>query len=65
VNIRICRILGNGIHHLFSFLYDDGGYSTAPSHAIQIGTPPENVFAMLEGVLGKERFEENLSFSRI
>lgn len=38
---RLCAVLGDG-----------GGYIAAPSHAIQIGTPPENVVAMLEGVFG-------------
>jgi uroporphyrinogen decarboxylase len=34
-----------------------GGYVAAPSHAIQVGTPPENVLAMLRGVLGRDRYE--------
>lgn len=46
---RICRILGAG-----------GGFVPAPSHAIQPGTPPENVYAMVESVLGAERFEQAL-----
>jgi uroporphyrinogen decarboxylase len=29
-----------------------GGYIAAPSHAIQVGTPPGNVIAMLRAVLG-------------
>lgn len=29
-----------------------GGYIAAPTHAIQHGTPPENVMAMLESVMG-------------
>ena len=31
---------------------ENGGYVAAPTHAIQTGTPPENVQAMLEGVFG-------------
>lgn len=33
-----------------------GGYVAAPSHSVQYGTPPENVFAMLEAVIGEEEF---------
>lgn len=40
---RLVEILGAG-----------GGYIAAPSHAMQVGTPPENVVAMLEAVLGRE-----------
>jgi uroporphyrinogen decarboxylase len=40
---RLCDVLGN-----------NGGYIAAPSHAIQVGTPPENVWAMLETVVGKD-----------
>ncbi|MFZ2657696.1 MAG: uroporphyrinogen decarboxylase family protein [Victivallales bacterium] len=50
---------------LVKVLGKNGGYIPAPSHAVQIGTPPENVFAMMEGVLGKERFEEYLKLSEI
>lgn len=50
---------------LVKILGKNGGYIPAPSHAIQTGTPPENVFAMMEGVLGKERFEEYMSRSKI
>lgn len=40
---RLVEVLGEG-----------GGYIAAPSHAIQLGTPPENVLAMLQGVLGED-----------
>jgi uroporphyrinogen decarboxylase len=40
---RLCDVLG-----------ENGGYIAAPTHAIQAGTPPENVWAMLETVLGEE-----------
>jgi len=40
--IRLCETFGAG-----------GGYVAAPSHAMQVGTPPENVLAMLEGVFGE------------
>ncbi len=33
-----------------------GGYIAAPTHAIQVGTPPGNVLAMLRGVLGEEDY---------
>ena len=38
-----------------------GGYLAAPSHAIQVGTPPENLIAMLEEVLGEERWQAALA----
>jgi uroporphyrinogen decarboxylase len=34
---RLIRVLGKG-----------GGYILGPSHAIQAGTPPENVVAMFD-----------------
>jgi uroporphyrinogen decarboxylase len=34
-----------------------GGYIAAPTHAIQVGTPPQNILAMLRGVLGEEDYE--------
>lgn len=43
---------------LVAILGEHGGYIAAPTHAIQVGTPPENIKAMLEGVLGKERYAE-------
>jgi uroporphyrinogen decarboxylase len=51
---RIVSILGNG-----------GGYIAAPSHAIQVGTPPENVTAMLRGVLGEEVLARAMEFAAI
>ncbi|MDR1305904.1 MAG: uroporphyrinogen decarboxylase family protein [Verrucomicrobiales bacterium] len=42
----------------------DGGYIAAPAHAIQVGTPPENVFAMLRAVLGEGVFERCLAVAR-
>ena len=41
---------------LVQVLGKDGGYIAAPAHAIQVGTPPENVMAMLKAVLGDEDF---------
>jgi len=38
-----------------------GGYLAAPSHAIQGGTPPENILAMLKEVLGEERYGQALA----
>lgn len=43
---RIAEVMGRG-----------GGYIAAPSHAIQMGTPPENVEAMLRGILGRDWYE--------
>lgn len=42
--------------HLERVLGAGGGWIAAPTHAVQVGTPPENVFAMLETVLGPERW---------
>ena len=36
------------VKHLLDTLGEGGGYILAPSHAIQVGTPPENVVAMYE-----------------
>jgi uroporphyrinogen decarboxylase len=36
------------VKHLITTLGKDGGYILGPSHAIQAGTPPENIFAMFE-----------------
>lgn len=41
-----------------------GGYVAAPSHAIQVGTPVENVLAMLRGVLGEEDYQAALNAAR-
>lgn len=47
--MRECR-------RLVEVLGRDGGYIAAPTHAIQVGTPPENVLAMLRAVLGEEDY---------
>jgi len=39
---------------------ENGGYIAAPTHAIQVGTPEENVMAMLETVLGEEEYKKTL-----
>ncbi|MFH1006419.1 MAG: uroporphyrinogen decarboxylase family protein [Candidatus Latescibacterota bacterium] len=44
---------------------EGGGYIAAPSHAVQVGTPPENVLSMLEAVIGKEDYEAALCAARI
>lgn len=51
---RLVKVLGEG-----------GGYIAAPAHAIQVGTPPENVLAMLEGVLGEDDYRQALEQARI
>lgn len=42
---------------LVEVLGKDGGYIAAPTHAIQVGTPPENILAMLRAVLGEEDYQ--------
>jgi uroporphyrinogen decarboxylase len=48
--------VANECRQLVAVLGRDGGYIAAPTHAIQVGTPPENVMAMLETVLGPEDY---------
>lgn len=36
------------VEHLISTLGRNGGYILGPSHCIQTGTPPENIYAMFE-----------------
>jgi uroporphyrinogen decarboxylase len=43
--------------HLVEVFGAGGGYIAAPTHSIQVGTPPENVLAMLRGVLGQADYE--------
>jgi uroporphyrinogen decarboxylase len=40
-----------------------GGYIAAPTHAIQVGTPPENILAMLRAVLGEPDYTSALARS--
>jgi hypothetical protein len=47
---RTCR-------ELVAILGAGGGYIAAPAHAIQMGTPVDNVLAMLKGVLGPAGYE--------
>ena len=46
--------------NMVSIFGKGGGYIAAPSHAIQVGTPTENIFAMLRGVLGEGEVEQAL-----
>ncbi|MCL5999342.1 MAG: hypothetical protein M1546_25250 [Chloroflexi bacterium] len=39
----------------------NGGYIAAPSHAIQVGTPPQNVMAMLRAILGENDYASALA----
>ena len=39
------------VQHLIRVLGKGGGYILGPSHAIQAGTPPENIYAMFETAL--------------
>lgn len=50
---------------LVEVLGRDGGYIAAPTHAIQAGTPVENVMAMLETVLGATDYEAACAAARI
>ncbi len=42
-----------------------GGYIAAPTHCIQVGTPPENVLAMLRGILGPDETLRLLDQARL
>ena len=44
---------------------EGGGYIAAPTHAIQVGTPPENVLAMLRAVLGEDDYRLALEEARL
>jgi uroporphyrinogen decarboxylase len=46
----------DGVARLVEIFGRGGGYIAAPSHRVQVGTPPENVIAMLETVLGPKDF---------
>ncbi|MHC4884717.1 MAG: uroporphyrinogen decarboxylase family protein [Planctomycetota bacterium] len=50
---------------LIDTLGAQGGYLAAPSHAIQAGTPAGNLLAMLEEVLGPERFNAAITSARL
>lgn len=50
--------------HLVEVFGEGGGYIAAPTHAIQVGTPPENVLAMLRAVLGETDYEAALAAAR-
>lgn len=50
---RLVSVLGRG-----------GGYIAAPSHSIQLGTPPENVTAMLRGVLGEDELARAIELAK-
>ncbi len=53
---RSCR-------ELVEVLGAGGGYIAAPSHAIQMGTPVDNVLAMLKGALGAKDYDAALEQS--
>ena len=44
------------VHHLIDVLGEGGGYILAPAHAIQAGTPPENVLAMFHAAGRQDAF---------
>jgi uroporphyrinogen decarboxylase len=45
------------VEELITVLGKDGGYILGPSHAIQAGTPPENIVAMFDTALSVYPFE--------
>jgi uroporphyrinogen decarboxylase len=51
-----CETVTRECGKLVSVLGAGGGYIAAPSHAIQMGTPVENVLAMLKAILGPEDY---------
>jgi len=71
--ISVQQLLPNGTpesvaqacHELVKTLGANGGYIAAPSHAIQVGTPPENVLAMLRAVLGEADYATALESARL
>jgi uroporphyrinogen decarboxylase len=52
--------VGRTCRELVEILGAGGGYVAAPSHAIQMGTPVDNVRAMLKAVLGEHDYERAL-----
>jgi uroporphyrinogen decarboxylase len=44
------------VEHLIAVLGEGGGYILGPSHAIQAGTPPENIAAMFDTALSSYLF---------
>ncbi len=46
------------VRNLISVLGRNGGYIFGPSHAIQAGTPPENIYAMFETALNYYPFRQ-------
>jgi uroporphyrinogen decarboxylase len=50
--------------HLVKIFGKGGGYIAAPSHAIQVGTPPENVVSMLQTVLDEETYASAIEIAR-
>jgi len=50
--------------HLVEVFGKEGGYIAAPTHCIQVGTPPSNVLAMLRGVFGEAGYIKILDASR-
>ena len=49
---------------MMEILGEQGGYVAAASHAVQGGTPPENVHAMLKAVLGEARYQGAIDQAR-
>jgi len=50
---------------LIDVLGENGGYIAAPTHCIQVGTPPENVLAMLRVILGAQGYASALQAARL
>ncbi|MGC9521216.1 MAG: uroporphyrinogen decarboxylase family protein [Anaerolineae bacterium] len=59
------REVARACRRLVEVLGEGGGYIAAPTHAIQVGTPPENVLAMLRAVLGEADYAAALRAARM
>lgn len=57
--------VASACRRLVEILGKDGGFIAAPSHAIQVGTPVENVLAMLQAVLGDEDYQTAMAAASV
>jgi uroporphyrinogen decarboxylase len=47
------------VEELIAVLGENGGYILGPSHAVQAGTPPENIVAMFDAALSFYPYRTN------
>jgi uroporphyrinogen decarboxylase len=52
------------VERLVGVLGAGGGYIAAPAHSVQVGTPVDNVLAMLQGVFGDDGYAALLAAAR-